>query len=106
MGSFAYSPIYFYLKKEEGKVTEVSIIDIPAKFNDFIGKIREYSGLKLDNIDVVPRLQVKYHFQLTDLDDDFEIDQDLKEQAEEDAKKAIEDQQKAKIAAEGVTQSK
>ena len=106
MGSFAYSPIYFYLKKEEGKVTEVSIIDIPAKFKDFIGKIREYSGLKLDNIDVVPRLQVKYHFQLTDLDDDFEIDQDLKEQAEEDAKKVIEDRQKAKIAAEGVTQSK
>lgn len=103
LGSFSYSPIYFFLKKEEGKVTEVAIIDIPVKWNDFISKVRAYSGLALENIEMVPKLHVKYHFQLTDLNENFDYDQDLVEQAEEDAKEQAE---KAQIEADKFEKSK
>ena len=88
LGTFFYSPIYFYLKKEDGKLTEIAILDIPVKFNDFISKIKEYSGLEkeLSQIDLVPKLQVRYHFTMRDLDDDFEIDLDLKEKDQEEEK--------------------
>ena len=96
LGSFAYSPIYFFLKKEEGKITEIAILDIPVKFKEFKSKIVEYSGLEKDlaQIDLVPRLQVQYHFQLKDLEPDFDIDQDLIDrdiQEEEEKKKKKEE---------------
>lgn len=95
LGAFAYSPIYFFLKKEGDKVTEIAILDIPVKYKEFSNQLKEYTGLEeeLKKIDVVPKLQVKYYFNLRDLDDDFDIDLDLKEQAEEEAeneKKALE----------------
>uniref|UniRef100_A0A7S3KB93 Uncharacterized protein n=1 Tax=Euplotes crassus TaxID=5936 RepID=A0A7S3KB93_EUPCR len=85
LGSFAYSPIYFFLKKEDGKVTEISIIDIPVKYEQFKSKLIEYTGIeKLKEIDLVPKFQVKYHFQQEDLKPGFDIDQDLIDKAKED----------------------
>jgi hypothetical protein len=79
LGSFAYSPIYFYLKKEGDKVTEVAILDVPVKYEQFREKLKEYSGIEgLEKVDLVPRKQVEYHFKLRDLDADFDIDLDLR----------------------------
>jgi hypothetical protein len=98
LGSFAYSPIYFFLKKVDGKVTEVAILDIPVKFESFKNQILEYSGLRkeLEKIDVVPKFQVKYHFQLTDIEPGFEIDRDLLDRIEELKEEAIIEAEKAK----------
>lgn len=90
LGSFAYSPIYFFVKKDGDNITEVSILDIPVKYDGFISQLKEYTGLEkeLSKIKVIPKKQVQYHFQLKDLDPGFEIDQDIKEQADEDAEEA------------------
>lgn len=108
LGAFFYSPIYYYLKKEDGKVTEIAILDIPVKYDQFIGQVKKYSGLEeeLKKIDLVPKLQVRYHFNLTDLDEDFDIDRDLKDQAEEEAereKQAKEELEKSEKGEEGET---
>jgi hypothetical protein len=102
LGSFAYSPIYFFLKKVDGKVTEVAILDIPVKFESFKNQILEYSGLHkaLEKIDVVPKFQVKYHFQLTDIEPGFEIDRDLLDRIEELKEEVLIEAEKAKAKVE------
>ena len=57
LGQFFYSPIYFYVRVDDGEVKQVAILDIPAKYDLFIEKLRKYSTLnkELQRIKVHPR---------------------------------------------------
>lgn len=59
MGTFFYSPMYFYLKKDDqGKVIELSILEPPHKIDDFLNGIKSNSEklrTQLDVIKIKPR---------------------------------------------------
>lgn len=85
LGTFFYSPMYFYVKKTNGEISEISIIDPPSKWDDFMGAVINNSGLgeKLEPIKIKPRQQVMMHYNQSDLNENFDIDFDLKEEEAE-----------------------
>jgi hypothetical protein len=44
MGTYFYSPMYFYLKKDkDGKIIELAILEPPHKYDEFIGGVKSHS---------------------------------------------------------------
>ena len=82
MGNFGYSPIYLFVRKRGDSVIELKTLDPPQRSEDFIRSIGELTKLKgfSQKIKVKPRDQVIKHIKLEDLDEDFDIDFDLKEE--------------------------
>jgi hypothetical protein len=82
LGNFGYSPIYLYVRKRGESVIELKTLDPPQRSEDFIKSIGELTKLKgfTERIKVKPREQVIKHIKLEDLDENFDIDFDLKEE--------------------------
>lgn len=83
MGTFFYSPMYFYIKVDNGNITELSILEPPHKIDDFLEGIKKRSDslrVKLEPIKIKPRQQVMMFYSQNDLKKDFDIDFDLKEE--------------------------
>jgi hypothetical protein len=82
LGNFGYSPIYLYVRKRGESVIELKTLDPPQRSEDFVRGIAELTKLKglQEKIKIKPRDQVIKHIKLEDLDDDFDIDFDLKEE--------------------------
>lgn len=57
LGSFPYSPMYFYVKKtNEGKIGEIFLMNPPAKFDNFLQDLKSRSSVseQLDKIKMKP----------------------------------------------------
>ena len=84
VGTFFYSPMYFYIKKDrEGHIIELSILDPPHKYDEFVKGIKDRSDTlrtQLDSIKIKPRQQVMMFYNQSDLKKDFDIDFDLAEE--------------------------
>lgn len=80
LGNFGYSPIYIYVKKRGKEIVEIKTLDAPQKIDEFLKEIEELSKLKItEKIKIKTRDQVLKHIKLEDLNEDFDIDFDLKE---------------------------
>ena len=83
LGNFGYSPIYMYVRKQGDQVIEIKTLDPPQRSEDFIRAIAELNP-KLKNfekkIKIKARDQVVKHIKLEDLDENFDIDFDTKEE--------------------------
>ena len=69
MGNFGYSPMYFFLRKDdEGNIIESYILSAPQKSDQFISKIGELSGIAdfAEKIKIQPRPQVMKFYGLQD----------------------------------------
>jgi|688.fasta_scaffold2129123_1 hypothetical protein len=69
MGNFGYSPMYFFLRKDEkGNIIESYILNAPQKSDQFISKISELSGLAnfSEKIKIQARPQVMKFYGLQD----------------------------------------
>jgi hypothetical protein len=85
LGNFGYSPIYLYVRKTGENVVELKTLDPPQRADDFIksiGQLTKFKGFS-DKIKIKPRDQVIKHIKLEDLDDNFDIDFDLKEEVKQ-----------------------
>lgn len=82
LGNFGYSPIYMYVRKEDGKIVEIKTLDPPQRAEEFLAGVAEKSKLNdfKDKIKIKAREQVLKHIKLEDLNDDFDIDFDTKEE--------------------------
>lgn len=82
LGNFGYSPIYLYVRKRGSEIIELKTLDPPQKAEDFVKQIAELTKLKdfTKNIKIKPREQVIKHIKLEDLDPDFDVDFDTKEE--------------------------
>lgn len=82
LGNFGYSPIYLYVRKQGEAVVELKTLDPPQRADDFVKSIGQLTKLKglSEKIKIKPRDQVIKHIKLEDLDDNFDIDFDLKEE--------------------------
>ena len=82
LGNFGYSPIYMYVRKQGNEIVEIKTLDPPQKAEDFVKQVAELTGKPsiIDKIKIKPRDQVVKHIKLEDLDADFDVDFDLKEE--------------------------
>jgi hypothetical protein len=57
LGNFGYSPMYLYVKKENGRISEIKTLDPPQRHTEFLKQIGELSGFEgfADNIKLKPR---------------------------------------------------
>lgn len=54
MGTYFYSPMYFYLKKDEqGRVAELAIIEPPHKYEEFVDGIKANSDAFRSQLDAI-----------------------------------------------------
>lgn len=82
LGNFGYSPIFMYLKKKGNQIIELKTIEPPQKIDEFLKSVEDLTKFKgfRDNIKLKPREQILKHIKLEDLDKDFDIDFDAKEE--------------------------
>ncbi len=71
-----------FVRKRAGEVVELKTLDPPQRAEDFIKGIAELTKLKgfEKKIKIKPRDQVIKHVRLEDLDPEFDVDFDLKEE--------------------------
>mmetsp|Transcript_61617 Transcript_61617/g.84816 ORF Transcript_61617/g.84816 Transcript_61617/m.84816 type:complete len:210 (-) Transcript_61617:63-692(-) len=62
LGNFGFSPMYLYVKKDQGKIVEIKTLSVPFKHKEFLGEIGELSKLPgfNDRIRIHPRKQMEY----------------------------------------------
>ena len=84
LGDFPHTPMHLYVKKEGNEIVEIKLLDSPlpqAKTDRFLKQLQEKSGIKnltkTVKIDVMAQ-RTKF-FNMLDLERDFDIDFDAKE---------------------------
>ncbi len=84
LGNFGYSPIYMFVRKRGDTIIELKTLDPPQRSEEFIKQITELGGARLRGLDkkvkIKARDQVIKHVRLEDLDENFDLDFDLKEE--------------------------
>lgn len=82
MGNFGYSPIYMYIRKRGNDVVELKTLDPPQRSESMIKSLAALTGLKgfEESIKIKPREQVVKYYRLEDIEPDFDIDFDLKQE--------------------------
>jgi len=60
LGNFGYSPIYFHVRKRGGEIVEISTLDPPQRFEEFIKGVEKCTRKKgmSEKIKMVPRQQI------------------------------------------------
>lgn len=78
LGNFFYSPIYYYMRKRDGKLVELHLIESPNLSPEkFVKKVGELSKLDLSKIKIDSREHMMKYFNHEDKVDDFDIDFDV-----------------------------